>query len=82
MMLAETTPIVPPNVGDPLWLVLLKVLGIFVLLVLFVLFSVWAERRVVARMQMRLGPNRVGPFGLLQSLTDGIKLAFKQDIIP
>lgn len=83
------TPAVSPavttevaSINDPLWLILLKVVAIFVLLVLFVLFSVWAERRVVARMQSRLGPNRTGPFGLLQSLMDGIKLAFKQDIVP
>jgi hypothetical protein len=46
------------------------------------LLSVWAERRIVARMQMRLGPNRVGPFGLIQALADGVKLALKEDIIP
>jgi NADH-quinone oxidoreductase subunit H len=46
------------------------------------LFMIWAERRVVARMQQRLGPNRVGPFGLLQGLADGIKLALKEDLIP
>jgi NADH-quinone oxidoreductase subunit H len=79
---ADTPATVAATMNDPLWLILLKVVGIFVLLVLFVLFSVWAERRLVARMQMRLGPNRVGPFGLLQSLMDGVKLAFKQDIVP
>jgi NADH-quinone oxidoreductase subunit H len=46
------------------------------------LLTIWAERRVVGRMQMRIGPNRVGPFGLLQSLMDGIKLAFKEEVIP
>jgi NADH-quinone oxidoreductase subunit H len=46
------------------------------------LLSVWGERRIVARMQMRLGPNRVGPFGLIQALADGVKLALKEDIIP
>ncbi len=67
---------------DPWWLVLLKVVAIFVLLVVFTLFNIWFERRVVARMQHRVGPNKHGPFGLLQSLADGIKLALKEDITP
>ena len=54
---------------------------IFVFLLL-ALFTIWFERRVVARMQQRPGPNRTGPFGLLQSLADGVKLALKEDIIP
>jgi NADH-quinone oxidoreductase subunit H len=64
------------------WVVLGKALFIFVFLVVTTLIMVWAERRVVARMQSRPGPNRVGPFGLLQSLADGVKLALKEDIIP
>jgi NADH-quinone oxidoreductase subunit H len=44
--------------------------------------SVWGERRIVGRMQQRPGPNRVGPFGLIQALADGVKLALKEDIIP
>ena len=67
---------------DPIWLILLKVVVIFVFLVLLTLFTIWFERRVVGRMQHRPGPNRVGPFGLLQSLADGLKLAFKEDIRP
>ena len=67
---------------DPGWLILVKGVIVFVICVLLTLMSVWGERRIVARMQMRLGPNRVGPFGLLQSLADGVKLALKEDLIP
>jgi NADH-quinone oxidoreductase subunit H len=67
---------------DPWWLILIKALLIFVILVVLTLFNIWFERRVVARMQHRIGPNVHGPFGLLQSLADGVKLALKEDIIP
>ncbi|MET3961358.1 NADH-quinone oxidoreductase subunit H [Marmoricola sp. OAE513] len=67
---------------DPLWVVIVKAVLIFVLLVLLTLFNIWWERRVVARMQHRIGPNVHGPFGLLQSLADGVKLALKEDILP
>ena len=67
---------------DPWWVIGLKVLLVFVILVLLTLFNIWWERRVVARMQHRIGPNVHGPFGLLQSLADGVKLAFKEDLIP
>ncbi|WP_370290535.1 NADH-quinone oxidoreductase subunit NuoH [Nocardioides sp.] len=68
--------------NDPWWIVGVKTLMIFVFLVLLTLFNIWWERKVVARMQHRIGPNVHGPFGLLQSLADGVKLAFKEDIIP
>ena len=67
---------------DPIWLVALKGLLIFVFCVLMTLMAIWSERRIVARMQLRVGPNRVGPFGLLQGLADGVKLALKEDLIP
>jgi NADH-quinone oxidoreductase subunit H len=67
---------------DTWWLVLIKIVLIFAILVVLTLFTIWYERRVVARMQVRPGPNRNGPFGLLQSLADGLKLAFKEDIMP
>ncbi len=67
---------------DPWWLVIIKAVLIFVVLVLLTLFNIWFERRVVARMQNRIGPNMHGPFGLLQSLADGVKLALKEDILP
>jgi NADH-quinone oxidoreductase subunit H len=68
--------------GQPLWMVLLKVVAIFIFLMVMTLFAIWAERRVIGRMQQRPGPNRAGPFGLLQSLMDGIKLPLKEDIVP
>jgi len=67
---------------DPIWLVAVKSLLIFVLCVLLTLLAIWGERRIVARMQLRVGPNRVGPFGLVQGLADGVKLALKEDLIP
>ncbi|MGI5125863.1 NADH-quinone oxidoreductase subunit NuoH [Pseudonocardia sp. CA-107938] len=67
---------------DPLWLILLKVVALFAIGVLLTLFMINLERKVVGRMQQRPGPNRVGPGGWLQSLADGLKLAFKEDIMP
>jgi NADH-quinone oxidoreductase subunit H len=67
---------------DPWWLTAIKVLIVFVFLMLTTLLMIWAERRVIGRMQQRPGPNRAGKFGLLQSLMDGIKLPLKEDIIP
>jgi NADH-quinone oxidoreductase subunit H len=68
--------------NDPWWIILIKTVLIFLVLVLLTLFNIWWERRVVARMQHRIGPNVNGPFGLLQSLADGVKLALKEDVIP
>jgi NADH-quinone oxidoreductase subunit H len=77
------TPLALEQFGhDPWWIILIKAVAIFVILVLLTLFNIWFERRVVARMQHRIGPNVHGPFGLLQSLADGVKLALKEDLIP
>jgi len=59
-----------------------KVLVTFLILLVSVLFMVWFERKVIADMQNRIGPNRAGPFGLLQTLADGLKLILKEDLIP
>ncbi|WP_193043764.1 NADH-quinone oxidoreductase subunit NuoH [Mycolicibacterium baixiangningiae] len=67
---------------DPWWLILAKAVGVFVFLLLTVLSAILIERKVLGRMQMRFGPNRVGPKGLLQSLADGIKLALKEGLTP
>jgi NADH-quinone oxidoreductase subunit H len=67
---------------DRWWVVLLKALFAFVVLLLLTLFTIWYERRIVAFMQQRQGPSMNGPFGLLQSLADGMKLMFKEDFTP
>jgi NADH-quinone oxidoreductase subunit H len=67
---------------DPWWVIVIKVALAFAILMVFTLFNIWFERRVVARMQHRVGPNVHGPFGLLQSLADGVKLMLKEDITP
>jgi NADH-quinone oxidoreductase subunit H len=64
------------------FILLVKVVAVFAFLMVSVLFTIWLERRIVAFMQTRVGPNRVGPFGVLQTLADGIKLFFKEDVRP
>jgi NADH-quinone oxidoreductase subunit H len=75
-------PDVPGFGGEPIWIILIKVVGVFAFLVVMTLFSIVFERKVVGRMQNRIGPNRTGPWGTLQSLADGVKLAFKEEVIP
>ncbi|MBW0012904.1 NADH-quinone oxidoreductase subunit NuoH [Mycobacterium sp.] len=67
---------------DTWWLVLGKSLAIFVFLMLNVLVAILLERKILGWMQLRPGPNRAGPWGALQSLADGIKLALKESITP
>ncbi|MFC7529443.1 NADH-quinone oxidoreductase subunit NuoH [Actinoplanes sp. GCM10030250] len=68
--------------NDIWWISLFKLVLLFVVLLLLTLFTINYERKVVARMAVRPGPNQVGPNGWLQSLTDGVKLPFKEEIIP
>lgn len=63
-------------------IVCVKVLLVFGTIQLMVIAMIWLERKIMAHMQVRLGPMRVGPHGLLQPIADGIKLLFKEDIIP
>ncbi len=72
--------------GDLLWtpllIVLFKVVMIFVIGLVATMFMVWYERKVVSGMHNRIGPNKAGPFGILQTLADGTKLFFKEDLLP
>jgi NADH-quinone oxidoreductase subunit H len=63
-------------------IVLIKVVVIFVVGLVGTMLMVWFERKVIAFMQNRVGPNKAGPKGLLQTLADGIKLFFKEDLVP
>jgi NADH-quinone oxidoreductase subunit H len=63
-------------------IVLGKVVVVFGILLVAVLFMIWFERKLHADMSNRLGPNRAGPFGILQTLADGIKFFFKEDLLP
>jgi NADH-quinone oxidoreductase subunit H len=68
--------------GWPIIIVLVKVLLAFVFCLVGVMLMVWFERKAISKMQNRVGPNRAGPFGLLQTLADGTKLFFKEDLFP
>ncbi len=63
-------------------IVLLKTLVAFGLLLIGVIFMIWFERKIIADLQNRVGPNKAGPWGLLQTLADGLKLIMKEDLIP
>jgi NADH-quinone oxidoreductase subunit H len=77
------TAILPPDWPGGFWAHwAVFVVIIFVLVMGFMMLALWFERRALAIMQARLGPNRVGPFGLFQTIADTIKLLTKEDIIP
>ncbi len=68
--------------GDPWWLILVKAIVVFAIPLLFAIFCVWFERRILAFLQQRVGPHMAGPFGLLQPFSDGVKTLMKEDFAP
>jgi NADH-quinone oxidoreductase subunit H len=86
-MLASLLAVDPMLDTDDWWSqvliwVAVKVLAIFVIGLVGTMFMVWFERKIVSGMQNRVGPNKAGPFGILQTLADGTKLFFKEDLLP
>ena len=94
MYLLQSTGVLAAELGDPLladgkylWgmplvIIVIKALIAFLICLLSVVLMVWAERKVISDMQDRIGPNRAGPWGLLQTLADGTKLFFKEALFP
>lgn len=85
LTLAQSTAGAAPPMALTWFDVILSVVKILVVIVALqgtFAYATWFERRVLARMQWRLGPNRTGPFGLLQPVADGLKVLFKEQLIP
>jgi NADH-quinone oxidoreductase subunit H len=80
-MLALDPLLTDLTIGD-VAIVLLKVVVVFVLGLVATMLMVWFERKAISGMQNRIGPNKAGPWGILQTLADGVKLFFKEDLIP
>jgi NADH-quinone oxidoreductase subunit H len=70
------------NNGEPWWISLIKAAIIVNLVMLAFAYTTWLERKLLGRMQLRYGPNRAGPFGLLQPIADLIKLIRKESFFP
>jgi len=82
-LLAAGDPLLNGEIDLTVFLIVVLKTGVtFAVLMVAVLFMVWFERKVISDMQNRIGPNRAGPWGLLQTLADGIKLFFKEDLLP
>ena len=83
VLLVDNPPLYAHGVGLAVVLIdLVRVLVGLVALLGAVVMMIWFERKVISDMQNRIGPNRAGPFGLLQTLADGTKLLFKEDLLP
>ncbi|MFN2226001.1 MAG: complex I subunit 1/NuoH family protein, partial [Anaerolineae bacterium] len=65
-----------------LWIPLIKAVVVVIVLLLGGAYMTWGERKICARFQVRYGPNRAGPFGILQPLADAVKAIFKEEIVP
>jgi NADH-quinone oxidoreductase subunit H len=82
-VLGADDPLYNNGVGWVVFLIVaIKVLVVFAALMVAVMLMIWFERKVISDMQSRIGPNRAGPFGIAQTLADGIKLFFKEDLLP
>jgi NADH-quinone oxidoreductase subunit H len=82
MLIADDPLLIGPIDATVLLIVIAKVVVVFVLLLIATMLMIWFERKLVGDMQNRIGPNLAGPFGVLQTLADGIKFFFKEDLIP
>ncbi len=83
MMIIAADPLLSSDIGfSVIAIMLLKVVTAFALLMVSVMLVIWFERKIVADMHNRVGPSFAGPWGILQTLADGIKLFFKEDLLP
>ncbi|HEX7168990.1 MAG TPA: NADH-quinone oxidoreductase subunit NuoH [Acidimicrobiales bacterium] len=81
--LAAGDPLLEGNIDFGVFAIVVgKTLFVFAMLLVAVMLMIWFERKIIADMQNRIGPNRAGPWGILQTLADGIKFFFKEDLIP
>ena len=83
-MIGLNDPLLAPGGidGSVILIVALKTVVVFGALLVSVMLMIWFERKLVSDMQNRIGPNRAGPWGLFQTVADGIKLFFKEDLLP
>jgi NADH-quinone oxidoreductase subunit H len=81
--LLANDPLLEGGIGfEQVAIVVVKVVVVFAMLLNAVMFMIWFERKVISDLQQRIGPNKAGPWGILQTLADGLKLLMKEDLIP